>query len=193
MAPEVVDWQSQAWDDLVPRLLSLATSRLLRMTWRGQRRGQPPGAAEAADFVNDAIFKTIKGVRRWDPQACSLLEHLANVVVSDISHAAVSAENRSTLDNSSKGDPHGDLGAEIKDNAPNQESEVHWRSEQRRLLAYLDGVDPALRQMAELMLLRDMTDGAELSRELALEPAEVANRRKRLKRAIRAYLAEFDP
>ena len=45
--------------------------------------------------------------------------------------------------------------------------------------------------MAELMLLRDMTDGAELSRELALEPAEVANRRKRLKRAIRAYLAEF--
>jgi len=193
MDPEVVDWQSQAWDDLVPRLLSLATSRLIRMTWRGQRRGQPPGAAEAADFVNDAIFKTIKGVRRWDQQACTLLEHLANVVVSDISHAAVSAENRSTLDNASKGNPHADPGIEIKDDAPSQESEAHWRSEQRRLLAYLDGVDPALRQMAELMLLRDMTDGAELSRELALEPAEVANRRKRLKRAIRAYLAEFNP
>jgi hypothetical protein len=163
------------------------------MTWRGQRRGQPPGAAEAADFVNDAIFKTIKGVRRWDQQACTLLEHLANVVVSDISHAAVSAENRSTLDNASKGNPHADPGIEIKDDAPSQESEAHWRSEQRRLLAYLDGVDPALRQMAELMLLRDMTDGAELSRELALEPAEVANRRKRLKRAIRAYLAEFNP
>src|SRR5262249_15909686 len=79
MASEVIDWQSQPWDDLVPRLLSLATSRLLRMTWRGQRRGHPPGAAEAADFVNDAIFKTIKGIRQWNPRASSLLEHLAGV------------------------------------------------------------------------------------------------------------------
>src|SRR5262249_47924112 len=144
MAPEVVDWQSQPWDDLVPRLLSLATSRLLRMTWRGQRRGHPPGAAEAADFVNDAIFKTIKGIRRWDRQVCGLLEHLANVVVSDISHAAVSAENRSLLYNPSKGDPDEQFGAEVEDNTPGQESEVHWRSEQRRLLAYLEGIDPAL-------------------------------------------------
>ena len=191
MVPEVVDWQSQPWDDLVPRLLSLAASRLLRMTWRGRRRGQPPGAAEAADFVNDAIFKTIKGIRRWDPQACSLLEHLASVVVSDISHIAVSKENRTLLDN--PGDPDEQFGAEVKDDAPSQESEAHWRSEQRRLLAYLGGVDPALRQIAALMLQRDMTDSAELGRELKLDLAEVANLRKRLKRAIRAYLAEFKP
>src|SRR5262249_16646463 len=184
MASEVIDWQSQPWDDLVPRLLSLATSRLLRMTWRGQRRGHPPGAAEAADFVNDAIFKTIKGIRQWNPRASSLLEHLAGVVVSDISHAAVSAENRSLLDNPSKGDPDEQFGAEVKDDAPSQESEAHWRSEQRRLLAYLEGVDPALRQIAALMLLRDMTDSAELGRELNLDPAEVANPRKRLKRPL---------
>src|SRR5262249_6552279 len=45
---------------------------------------QPPSAAKAAVFVHDAIFKTIKGVRRWDPRACTLLQHLANVVLSDI-------------------------------------------------------------------------------------------------------------
>jgi len=193
MASEVVDWQSQPWDDVVPRLLALAMSRLLRMTWRGQRRGQPPGAAEAADFVNDAIFKTIKGTRRWDRQACTLLEHLANVVVSDISHAAVSAENRLLLDNPSKADQDEPFGAEVKDQAPNQEAEAHWRSEQRRLLTYLHGIDPGLRQIAALMLERDMTDSVELGRELNLDPAEVANCRKRLKRAIRAYLAEFKP
>ena len=31
-----------------------------------------------------------------------------------------------------------------------------WRSEQRRLLGYLDEVDPQLAQMAELMLLEDI-------------------------------------
>lgn len=184
-----IDWQTQDWDDLVPRLLLLAVSRLQRMTWRGERRGPPPGAQEAGDFVNDAISKTIAGVRIWNPEACTLFQHLAGVVVSDISHAAGSMENRSTLRDDPE-DGQGGIAATVGDDVPNQESVTAWRSEQRRLLHHLERVDPALRDMAELMLVQDMQETADLSRVLAVPPAEIANRRKRLKRAVRAYLTE---
>lgn len=187
-----IDWQSQDWDDLVPRLLLLAVSRLQRMTWRGDRRGPPPGAAEAGDFVNDAISKTIAGVRIWNPDACSLFQHLAGVIVSDVSHAAGSMENRSTRRDTSD-DGEGGIVATIGDDAPDQESVAAWRSEQRRLLEHLERADPALREMAELMLVQDMQETADLSRALAVPPAEIANRRKRLKRAVRAYLSEPPP
>jgi hypothetical protein len=191
MTALAIDWQAQDWDDLVPRLLLLAVSRLQRMTWRGQRRGPPPGAAEAEDFVNDAISKTIAGVRIWNPQACTLFQHLAGVIVSDISHAAGSMENRSTLREAAGGDASVSLIADVGDEAPDQEAVAAWRSEQRRLLEHLDRVDPGLRAMAELMLAQDMQETADLSRALAVPAAEVANRRKRLKRAVRAYLTEY--
>jgi len=191
MTGPTIDWQAQNWDDLVPRLLLLAVSRLQRMTWRGQRRGPPPGAAEAEDFVNDAISKTIAGVRIWNPEACTLFQHLAGVIVSDVSHAAESMENRTTLREAAGNDPGASLVAEVGDAAPDQEATAVWRSEQRRLLDHLARVDPALRTMAELMLVQDMQETADLSRAMAVPPAEVANRRKRLKRAVRAYLTEY--
>jgi hypothetical protein len=185
-----VDWRAQNWEDLIPRLLLLAISRLRRMSWHGERRGAPPGAAEAEDFVNDAVSKTIAGIRIWNPTACSLFQHLAGVIVSDISHAAQSAENRATLRDG--GPPMGgaSLTAAIADAAPSQESVAAWRSEQRRLLDHLTAADADLGRMAELMLLGDMQETADLSRVLGIPPAEVANRRKRLKRAVQAYLAE---
>jgi len=191
MKGPTIDWQAQDWDDLVPRLLLLAISRLQRMTWRGQRRGPPPGASEAEDFVNDAISKTIAGVRIWNPEACTLFQHLAGVIVSDISHAAESMENRTTVREVVATDASASLIAGVGDDRPDQEVTAIWRSEQRRLLAHLDRVDPALRTMAELMLVQDMQETTDLSRALAVPPAEVANRRKRLKRAVRAYLTEY--
>ena len=101
-----IDWAVQDWDDLVPRLLLLAVSRLYRMTWRGRRGEAPPGAAEAEDYVNDAISKTISGVRVWNPGNCTLFQHLAGVIVSDVSHAATSTENRTTM--APPDDPPGD-------------------------------------------------------------------------------------
>jgi DNA-directed RNA polymerase specialized sigma24 family protein len=182
---KTIDWRAQDWGDLVPRLLLLALSRLQRMRWRGGRRSSPPGAAEAEDFVNDAISKTMAGVRAWDPGACTLFQHLAGIVVSDISHAAGSADNRLTASGLESGDG---TPIDVEDRTPDQEAAALWRSEQRRLLAHLDGVDPALRQMAELMLVHDLNETEDLRLRLGIPAAEVANRRKRLKRAIRAYL-----
>ncbi len=189
MSGRNIDWAAQDWDDLVPRLLLLAVSRLYRMTWRGRAGEAPPGAAQAEDFVNDAISKTIAGVRIWQPDNCSLFQHLAGVIVSDVSHAAESTENRSTA---APANPDGNPGPKLDppDQAADPESIAEWRSEQRRLLDYLEGADPDLARMAELMLVRDMLETEDLSRELGVAAAEVANRRKRLKRHVQAYLAE---
>ena len=189
MDRRTIDWATQDWDDLVPRLLLLAVSRLYRMTWRGRAGEAPPGAAEAEDYVNDAISKSIAGVRVWNPDNCTLFQHLAGVIVSDVSHAAESMENRTTAPPS---DPAGNPGpaADPADQSDNPESIAEWRSEQRRLLEHLESVDPDLARMAELMLVRDMRETEPLSRELGVPAAEVANRRKRLKRHVQAYLAE---
>ncbi|MEZ5935002.1 MAG: hypothetical protein R3F54_24335 [Alphaproteobacteria bacterium] len=190
-SPAAVDaatWAAVDWDDLVPRLLLLAMSRLSRMTWRGRRHAPPPGAAEAEDFVNEAIAKTMAGVRVWTKESCTLFQHLAGVVVSDISHAAEAAENRLTLgDGAGQGESEG-WPPDQADERPDQEQQALWRSEQRRLLGYLDKVDPKLAQMAELILIEDIDASAALAGRLDCTVNEVANLRKRLKRSLRVYL-----
>ena len=189
MSGQSIDWAAQDWDDLVPRLLLLAVSRLYRMTWRGRAGEAPPGAAEAEDYVNDAIAKTMSGLRVWQPANCTLFQHLAGVVVSDIGHAARSMENRHTV--APPKDPPGDRWPpDTADDAPNPERAAAWRAEQRRLLDHLRGIDPDLAAMAELMLTRDMQESDGLAAALGVPETEIANRRKRLKRAIAAYMAE---
>ena len=185
------DWTQQKWDELVPRLLLLATSRLGHMSWRGCPRGGLPGTIEPADLVNEAIAKTIAGVRLWHPEACSLFKHLASIIVQDVSHAANSSENRLTL--AHRGPPASDgfWPPDIADETPDQEQVALWRSEQSQLLDFLSGVDPMIGKIAELRLARDLRETRELCVALAATPAEVANLRKRMKRALCAYLKEY--
>lgn len=183
-----IDWTAQDWDDLVPRLMLLAVSRLHRMSWRGRAGAAPPGATEAQDLVQDAISKTLSGVRVWRPHNCTLFQHLAGVVVSDIGHLARSAENRSTVA-PAVDPPSGRWPPDTADSAPSQEQVMQWRTEQRQLLAHLEAVDSSLGQMAELMLVHDLQETSELSERLGVAASEIANMRKRLKRIVRAYLA----
>ncbi|NNG03215.1 MAG: hypothetical protein HKM95_03840 [Inquilinus sp.] len=189
--PAPIDWSAQDWEDLVPRLLLLAAGRLSRMVWRGRRDGVRP--AEAEDFVADAIAKTIAGVRQWNPQACTLFQHLAGVVVSDVSHAATAMDNRTTV--SPAADPDGTAGAPVThaDSAPDQEEIAAWRSQCRHLLGHLDTIDPPLGRLAAAMLIDDLRETADLCRVLDLPAADIANLRKRLKRAVRGYLQEAAP
>lgn len=187
-APDPVVWSAVDWDDVVPRLLLLAMSRLSRMTWRGRRDAVLPGAAEAEDFVNDAITKTIAGVRVWSKENCTLFQHLAGVVVSDISHAAEAAENKLTLSAGGQQDTEDGWPPDLADEHPDQEQRSLWRSEQRRLLGHLDEVDPRLAQMAELILVDDIDGSAELAERLRCSTREVANLRKRMKRALRIFV-----
>jgi hypothetical protein len=178
-----VDWAAQDWEDLMPRLLLLAVARLARL------RGVMPSAGEAEDFVNDAISKTMAGARVWNRATCTLFQHLAGVVVSDISHCLTSSERRLTV-RAPRANGSTSWPPEVADGAPDQEHFAVWISEQRRLLDRLHRLDPLMGRMAELMLVHDLCETSELSPALELGPAEVANLRKRLKRAVRTYLLE---
>ena len=71
---------------------------------------------------------------------------------------------------------------------PDQEQVALWRGEQRRLLDHLRAIDPVMGEMAALILIEDLDHTSELCKRLDRSPAEIANLRKRLKRATNAYL-----
>ena len=82
-------------------------------------------------------------MRIWNPGNCTLFQHLAGVIVSDVSHTATSVENRTTM--APPDNPGGDRWPpDPADDAPDQERTAEWKSEQRRLLEHLDGIDPEL-------------------------------------------------
>ena len=149
-----IDWQAQDWEDLMPRLLLLASSRLARL------RGSLPRMAEAEDFVNDAILKSMAGTRVWNRASCTLLQHLAGVIVSDISHTARSSDNRCIRSNPDRANGGTTWPPEMTDQAPDQEHATVWLSEQRRLLEHLRGLDPMMGRMAELMLVHDVCENS---------------------------------
>jgi DNA-directed RNA polymerase specialized sigma24 family protein len=181
--PEI-DWAAQNWHDLIPRLCLVAFARLRRL------RGKVPSAGEAQDLVNEAIVKTIGGVRTWDPQKCTLFQFLAGVIASEISHAASSPEARLFACEHASSNGATVWPPDVENDRPNQEQLQEWRALRRRLIDDLNRVEPQMARLAELILLHDVTETTELCRLLELEASEVANLRKRMKRAARAYYAE---
>ena len=171
----------------MPRLLLLAGSRLAR--WRSRTLN----FEEAEDFVHDAIAKTMSGVRVWKREACDLFHHLAGVIVSDMSHSSASLESRMIARNNGHANGHTTWPPDIPEPGPNQEEAILSSSGRRELLEHLSQIDPKLAKMAELMLGRDLWETRELAEALATTPADVANLRKRLYRAVRAFLTGKRP
>ena len=171
----------------MPRLLLLASSRLARL------RGSVPRMAEAEDLVNDAILKSMEGTRVWNRASCTLFQHLAGVIVSDISHSVRSSDSRIIRSNHARSNGGTTWPPEMPDPAPDQEHATVWLSEQRRLLEHLRGIDTMMGKMAELMSVQDMCETCDLSRALGIAPSDVANLRKRMKRAVHAYRTEDHP
>jgi hypothetical protein len=131
-------------------------------------------------------------VRIWNRENCTLFQHLAGVIVSDISHAASSLDCRLRVSDQIRSENENIVWPpDLADESPSQELVEEWRSLQRRLLDHLKHIDPGMGRMAELIVLQDINATDELSRRLALAPSEVANLRKRLRRAARAYYAEI--
>jgi hypothetical protein len=122
---------------------------------------------------------------------CTLFQHLAGVIISDISHLVTSSEARLTV--VYRGSGGADWPPDIADETPNQEQLQEWRSEQQGLLNHLRRVDPKIARMAELTLLHDITNTEDFCRLLKLAPPEVARLRRRMRRSVRAYHAENRP
>ena len=77
---------------------------------------------------------------------------------------------------------------DIAEPGPNQEEVILSSSDRRELLEYLSQIDPKLAKMAELMLGHDLWETRELGEALENTLGEVANLRRRLYRAVRAFL-----
>ncbi len=149
--------------------------------------------ADAEDFVDDAIDKSMARVRIWNRANCTLFQHLAGVIVSDISHTAQSSHSNFILFDHARPNGSTTWPPDMPDQAPDQEHLTVWLSEQRRLLEHLRAIDPTMGRMAEFMLVQDMCETRDLCQALEVTSSEVANLRKRLKRAVRAYLTEDRP
>lgn len=173
-----VDWSMQNWKVLMPQLEYFALGRL---------KGTLPRVAEAKDLVQQAVAKTIGGERRWTPESCTLFQHLAGVIKSDISHATGSSEARLMVSDPGPANGESVWPPDVADESPNQEQLEEWRSEERRLLDFLGCQDAKLERMARFVHLDDVRETGDLCRLLELSPAEIANLRKRLKRALQAY------
>ncbi|TLD71362.1 hypothetical protein FEM03_07475 [Phragmitibacter flavus] len=78
------------WD----RLLVYADALVARHSWHGILGGPPLRGFEAEDFLQDAVRKTLHGVRKWNPDEVRLEKFLMGVVESDIGHASLKSENR---------------------------------------------------------------------------------------------------
>jgi hypothetical protein len=117
------DWTQIDWNDLYPRLLLVADSKLNRLIWRGTRFGPIPGGQTSHDFVQAAIEKTKGGIRAWNPEV-SIFQHLAGAILSDINHLANSVENQITQCSDEKVIP-------IEDHRATPETSAIRRSQKR--------------------------------------------------------------
>ena len=164
------------WKDVYPRLLLATVGRLRRS------RGRRACEMHAADFVQTAIEKAMSRQRSWDPNR-SLFQNLWQVVSSEVSHAAVSYENRNF-------DPVDETIVQISDCRENPEDTAIYRSDLDHLLDYLSGHDAEAADVANLILNVGITKSMELSVQLKRPVYEIENIKKRLRRHCQKYQQE---
>jgi hypothetical protein len=170
------DFRRVDWKDVYPRLLLATVGRLRRSRWRRA------GEMHATDFVQTAIEKAMSRQRSWDPNR-SLFQNLWQVVSSEVSHAAVSYENRNF-------DSVDEAIVQISDRRENPENTAIYRSELDHLLHYLSGHDAEAADVANLILNVGITKSIELSVQLKRPVHEIENIKKRLRRHCQKYQQE---
>jgi hypothetical protein len=170
------DFDRVDWKDVYPRLLLATVERLRRLRWHRACE------MHATDFVQTAIEKAMSRQRSWDPNR-SLFQNLWQIISSEVSHAAVSYENKNLnhLD---------ETVARIIDCRGNPEDTTTYRSEVDRLLNYLRSDDADAANIANLILNAGITKSIELSVELKRPVREIENIKKRLRRHCQRYEQE---
>ena len=170
------DFGQVDWKDVYPRLLLATVARLRRGRW------SPVCEMHASDFVQTAIEKAMSRQRSWDPHR-SLFQNLWQVVSSEVSHAAVSYENK-------KLDLIDETVVKVIDYRENPEDTAIYRSQLDHLLSYLHYHDADAAGIANLILNAGITKSIELSVQLKRPVHEIENIKKRLRRYCQRYQQE---
>lgn len=197
------DWNEIDWADIVPRVELYATRRFKRMKWHGEVGGSAPGGKEPADFVMDAIRKTVVGKRHWNPEKASLFRHLAGVVRSDMGHLARSPANRTTVRATIKRDEDDNEGNIWSENVVDinrlesaeicQEKQMISQEGIENLLDFLEqnnDKDRILRRAAEFIMDNHDASADEIAEDLGISRIDAYNLKKRLRRATNLFLSE---
>src|SRR6476646_3461966 len=145
-----VVWGDLPWKVIIPRLMLFA---------RHLRSRKPFAGADSSpeDLVLSAIEKTITGNRQWDVENVGIIEHIMQVVSSDLYNSVrkqLAFRNDEML--SSAAD-------ELASEEPSPEETAISKSEARNLLAFLESRDERLAQLASLSLLFGATRANELA------------------------------
>jgi len=168
---ELLDEQS--WDEILERLTLYARKQLRTLVWRGVTGDPVPGGTEAADLAAEAIADVYAGVRQWEPDTCpDLLQYLYGVVRSSISNACTAAENTRER----REDP------EFEPIAMDRDDDF--------LCGFLTEIEnePELVKVVELMM--DGYEGrAEIAARMGLDPSDITNLQKKMKRRLRDYIS----
>jgi hypothetical protein len=167
------------WKDVYPRLLLATVGRLRRARWRQACE------THATDFVHTALEKAMSRQRGWNPNL-SLFQNLWQVVSSEMSHAAVSYENKNR-------NPVDETVVQISDCRENPEDTAIYRSQVDHLLNYLRSHDAEAANIANLILNVEITKSRELSIQLKRPVHEIENIKKRLRRHCQKYQQEQEP
>ena len=170
------DFSRVDWKDLYPRLLLATMGRLHRSRWHRACE------MHATDFIQTAIEKAMSRQRSWDPNR-SLFQNLWQVVSSEVSHAAVSYENKNF-------EPVDETVVQTSDYRGNPEDTAIYRSQIAHLLNYLRSCDADAASIANLILNAGITKSIELSVQLRRSVHEIENIKKRLRRHCQKYQKE---
>lgn len=195
----LLDTYSDAWwKDTIKRLTFHASRKLERRRWRGVRGGPAPGGHQAVDIVQGICAKVISGRRRWNPSRHpELFVYLRDQVDSEISNLVNSLDNRRVERLvAPTGDDGDEQAVDPLDGGPSPEDLVvsTQRESQAEEFAlgfidHLDGKTDLLETVGVILDSGDDAKPAAWADRLHVTAEEVYNRRKRLKRELKAYMA----
>jgi DNA-directed RNA polymerase specialized sigma24 family protein len=179
------------WDEIIPRLVLFAERKIRPNVWYSIPGGPLPGGKQAADLVQQAVAKVLRGERVWNRNE-PLLRFLMSVISSDINNLAQSRENTKTVRIQHHGgqDAHPteiDL-AFLSDPPPSQrggDQLINSQVDQERaqILTALSN-DRLVHQIASLIIDDGISKPRKLAKILGTDVNKIHNAKKRLRRRL---------
>lgn len=194
-------FESQPWEEIIPRLLAHASKKSKRLFWRGVYGGPLPEGKDISDLVQQAIEKTLCGQREWDTDAYpDLFSYLKSVVDSELNHLADRWDNKN-IRRDTISVQVGDCGDEEQEvslienhrsSSPHPEEMYLLREEEDRcekffwgFYEYLEG-KPLLQKIVEC-IWDDVEKRADIASRLGVPVNEIDNAKKQLQRRLDEY------
>lgn len=175
--PDAINWETVAWNDIIPRLLLFARRRRDRF-----EAGTHLPLEE--DLVSSAIEKTIAGTRVWEPERVGLLEHLFGVIRSDLYNEV--RKSRSHISEDVTAERFASL---LPSSKPTPEDVAENRSVLTVFLKELQAKDQQVYEWFSLVGLYGLAE-ADIQSTLGVSKTDVAKMRRRLRRYIDDFVEE---